>query len=51
MQVHKKEKESNESKSLEMCITWYNIYSSCEKYYTVVISCHHAVIKCEFKIE
>lgn len=36
-----------------MCITWYNIFSSCEKYYTVV-SCtdgHHAVIKCEFKIE
>lgn len=49
----KKEKESNKSGSLEMCITWYNIFSSCEKYYTVV-SCtdgHHAVIKCEFKIE
>lgn len=53
MQVHKKEKESNKSGSLEMCITWYNIFSSCEKYYTVV-SCtdgHHAVIKSEFKIE
>lgn len=36
-----------------MCIIWYNIFLSCEKYYIVVlcIDGYYVVIKCEFKIE